>query len=367
MARKGLNIYKRKDGRWEGRYRVYINSIVGLKYFSIYGKSHAEAREKLLLRMAENKAPAKKCSLTVKNLFELWLTDSEGKLKDSTRANYIYKLNKYIYPAFGSVKYEKINVSLVNHFISERLRSGLSEKYTKDIVSLLKALGKYAFKVHKYADFFTDEVLPVKPKTKEIVCYTRAEKLKFISCANKDTDLTKLGFLLSYYTGVRIGELAALRWADIDLEGGTIHVRRTLQRIYDFDNSVGGEKTKVVITDPKSQKSNRIIPIPSFLSEFLLKHKAEKACFVLSGSESYVEPRCLSYRFKAFLKKEKLPSISFHTLRHMFATNCMELNFDMKSLSELLGHSGVEITIGRYVHSSFAHKQGLMARHTLAF
>ena len=115
-----------------------------------------------------------------------------------------------------------------------------------------------------------------------------------------------------------------------------------------------------MITEPKSQSSVRTIPIPRFLMEMLCKAKSSSECFVLSGNNKPVEPRAMQYRFAKILKKVNLPSVHFHSLRHAFATNCIALGFDVKTLSEILGHSSVEITLNRYVHSSMDRKRAYM-------
>ena len=158
------------------------------------------------------------------------------------------------------------------------------------------------------------------------------------------------------FTGLRIGELCALKWSDIDLSQRTISVSRTIQRI----KVQGG--TQLIITEPKSISSVREIPIPDCILPLLKNFCSKGESYILSGTAKPVEPRTMQYRFQALLKKAKLPSIHFHALRHMFATNCVELGFDVKSLSEILGHSGVEITLNRYVHSSLERKKAFMKK-----
>ena len=132
-------------------------------------------------------------------------------------------------------------------------------------------------------------------------------------------------------------------------------VSRTVQRVYN------GSSTEVIVGTPKSKSSVRTIPMPQTIYEMLKQSKAGDSAYVLSGNEKFVEPRTLQYRFKSFLKKADLPSINFHALRHMFATNCVKLGFDIKTLSEILGHSSVEVTLNRYVHSSMERKAACMA------
>ena len=164
-------------------------------------------------------------------------------------------------------------------------------------------------------------------------------------------------------TGLRIGELCALKWADIDLEKRILTVSKTLQRI---QIKGGSTKTKLILTEPKSETSKRSIPIPECLIEFLRKFQGDPEQFVLSGRAKPIEPRTMQYRFTTILKNGDLPSVHFHALRHMFPSNCVRLGFDIKSLSEILGHSGVEITLNRYVHSSFEQKTEFMVRLKLA-
>ena len=174
---------------------------------------------------------------------------------------------------------------------------------------------------------------------------------------NEEFDRNALGIALSLHTGIRIGELCALQWKDIDLTNRTITVRKTVQRIKCYG---GKNKTKLVITEPKSASSARIIPIPDCLIVVLEKFKDNADKYVLSGKYSPVEPRTVQYRFASVLKKANLPSVHYHSLRHAFATNCISLGFDVKTLSEILGHSSVEITLNRYVHSSLDRKRACM-------
>lgn len=173
-----------------------------------------------------------------------------------------------------------------------------------------------------------------------------------------------MGTALSMTAGLRIGELCPLQWRDIDLEKRIFTVTKTMQRIQCAD---GDKKTKLIITDPKSESSRRQIPIPDCMMSFLLKFKGKPNEYVLTGTDKPIEPRAMQYRFRTILKNAKLPSVHFHALRHIFASNCIKLGFDVKTLSEILGHSSVEITLNRYVHSSFDQKREYMKRIQMAF
>ena len=151
--------------------------------------------------------------------------------------------------------------------------------------------------------------------------------------------------------------MCALQWKDIDLTNRTITVRKTVQRIKNYG---GKTKTKLVITEPKSASSVRVIPIPEFLVVMLERFKDSSDKYILSGRYRPIEPRTVQYRFASVLKKANLPSVHYHSLRHAFASNCVALGFDVKTLSEILGHSSVEITLNRYVHSSLDRKRACM-------
>ena len=175
-----------------------------------------------------------------------------------------------------------------------------------------------------------------------------------------DMDFIKLGIYLSLFTGIRIGELCALKWENINLYEKMLYVKKTMQRIQTYDML---QKTKVIISSPKSACSLREIPLPDFLCNMLKKYKRADDYFLLSGSvQEYVEPRALQYKFKKIIKDCGLTDVNFHALRHTFATRCVEAGFEIKTLSEILGHSSVKITLDRYVHSSMELKRKNMEK-----
>ena len=209
-----------------------------------------------------------------------------------------------------------------------------------------------------------DGVTLHKKKTPEIKLLDEDEQNKLQQYIAKNQSISTIGVALSMSTGIRIGELCALQWRDIDLEKRILTVRKTMQRIQCPNQTA---KTKLIVTDPKSESSCRKIPIPECMMNFLQKFKGKSEDYVLTGTERAIEPRTMQYRFGKILKNAKLPSVHFHALRHIFASTCIRLGFDVKALSELLGHSSVEITLNRYVHSSFEQKKEYMKRLQLAF
>ena len=192
-----------------------------------------------------------------------------------------------------------------------------------------------------------------KGKAKEKSLLGKAEQTMLNNYLTSNPNASNVGILLSATTGIRIGELCALKWGNIDLEKRTLTIKNTVQRIKSIDGSTA---TKLIITLPKSNSSVRKIPLPDFIIPILRNLKGNNDYYILSGTRAIIEPRTMQYRFKHILSDLNLPNVSFHSLRHGFATTCIALGFDVKTLSEILGHSSVEITLNRYVHSSMERK-----------
>ncbi|MBP3854875.1 MAG: site-specific integrase [Ruminiclostridium sp.] len=350
------NIYKRKDGRYEARMPLGKDENGKRRYRSYYGNTVEEAEFKLLAEREPVVVPASLTEMTVKELTLEYISAIRPRLKESSEVNYRMKAEKHIIPAFGNMNCCLLKANDVYAFIEDKLKSGLSARYVTDIIVLLKSIYRYAARVYGISNCLEGIVMPKRTKP-EIILLSKSEQARLMAYLNEDFDLNALGIALSLYTGIRIGELCALQWKDVDLTNRTITVRKTVQRIKNYD---GKSKTKLVITEPKSASSVRVIPIPDFLVAMLERFKDSAEKYVLSDNCKPVEPRTLQYRFAAILKKANLPSVHFHSLRHAFATNCVALGFDIKTLSEILGHSSVEITLNRYVHSSLDRKRACM-------
>ena len=346
----GGSIYLRRDGRYEGRCRT-SGENGRLCYF--YGRSREEVVQKMQ-EFWENQS-FDDAQLTVEMLFEEWREAIRLRVKESTLANYEGKARSHLLPAFGKLPIQDVDPARLQCFISEKLGKGLSAGYISDMVILFKSMMKFAVSRYNIRNRIQEVVLP-KKKRAQIRLLSKGQQGSLHRYLNAHPDPTSLGVALSLFTGLRIGELCALRWEDVDLGRRTLSVTRTLQRIRTEKG------TKLVLTEPKSESSVREIPLPECLVPMLKKLACSGETYVLSGTEKPVEPRLMQYRFQRLLKKAYLPSIHFHALRHMFATNCVEMGFDVKSLSEILGHSGVEITLNRYVHSSLERKKQFMKR-----
>ena len=361
MPRKGENIYKRKDGRWEGRYIRQYNEQGKPKYGYVYARTYNAAKQLLIDKKASSATPEilHTSNLKYEDLLDEWMQFSRINIKESTYARYINLINTHIKPPLGKYPISKISTQLVEAYIDNQLKSGrmdgtggLSAKTVSDILTIIKSSFDYARynNIHIVCNL---SKLSIKQRKKDIRVLTVKEQEVLVNILTEDMDLFKFGTLFALYTGIRIGELCALQWENISLESATLKVQKTLQRIQDT-NKGASAKTKIVITEPKSKCSIRDIPIPKFLVEIARQFSGSPKAYILSGDKSrYVEPRTMQNHFKHYVDACGMEGVNFHALRHTFATRCIELGFEIKSLSEILGHANVNITLNRYVHSSF--------------
>ena len=358
MSRRGENIFKRKDGRWEGRYKSGYSETGKTKYSSVYARTYLECSQKL--QSAKRRTYVYTSSITFDKLFEQWLESRKNRVKKSTHMNYRTLYENHIRPKFADVSPDKITVFMINQYISELLESGgkhssgLSENTVQAVVIILKS-------IFKYGEINLDISNPAKnislPKTEfhEVETFTKSE-MNAIRKYAINSNISELGILLCLYTGMRIGEICALKWSDIDLNTQLISVNKTLYRI---KNPAGNNpKTIIIIDAPKSRNSIRKIPIPPFMITRLsdMKNNCFADSYFLTCSNNHTEPRAYRERYKNFLKSVDVPYRNFHVLRHTFATECIRCGIDVKTVSELLGHSSVKITLDRYVHPSIEDK-----------
>lgn len=356
-----MNIYLRKDGRYESR--IPTGKKDGKRTFLyVLSRTKEECIERVQAICQRNR-PHGTCPLTMADLFSEWHRSILHRVKESTAANYTMKADKHILPAFGDLPVGDITADRIYSFISEKKQAGFSPRYISDIVILMKTIFKYAVRTYQIFNPMDGIVLP-KKKAAEIQLLDEDEQKTLQKYIGQHQNRSALGVAIALTGGMRIGEICPLQWRDVDLEKRIFTVTKTMQRIQCAD---GDKKTKLIITDPKSESSRRQIPIPDCMMSFLLKFKGKPNEYVLTGTDKPIEPRAMQYRFRTILKNAKLPSVHFHALRHIFASNCIKLGFDVKTLSELLGHSSVEITLNRYVHSSFDQKREYMKRVQMAF
>ena len=360
MPKRGKNIYLRKDGRWEGR---FIKERVDGKarYGYVFGKSYEEAEKKLdeAAAMTPSTGSIEEC--TFSNLSAEYMDTMSPQLKASSKAKYSNLLDLYLIPRFGEQMVVNVSRSDVVLMSRELLLSGgakhqgLAPKTVNSVLSLMKNVMEYGSREKgiTIADI-TD--IAVKQPQKPMRILTREEQATVSDYLKDNLTECNLGIFLCLYTGLRIGEVCALRWEDIHIPEKYLYVHQTMQRIQVKGNPK--KKTEVVIQPPKSDCSIRSIPIPEEIIQLLLPVKKENNAFLLTGLPCvFIEPRCLENQFKAVIKECHIKDVNFHALRHTFATRCVELGFDIKSLSEILGHASVNITLNRYVHPSMDLKQ----------
>lgn len=280
MPRKGENIYKRRDGRWEGRYKIGT-----AKYHSIYGKTYQEVKEKLHVLKAVPMPTNSSGKLTVKELFEEWFSAVKFKVKESTYANYRMKADKHILPEFGDMRYKNLTVQTLHNFIENKLNCGLSAKYVSDIVIVFKSMTKYISGIHGFRNPLADVILP-KVKKKEMNLFSDSQQKQLCGHLLKNPSNTSICVFLSLYTGLRIGKICGLKWGDINFEKSILTVRRTVQRI-----RTGMHETRLIVDTPKSRSSQRTIPIPVFLMDILRKFRKCGEFYILSGNTKVTEPR----------------------------------------------------------------------------
>lgn len=365
MARHGSNIRKRKDGRWEGRYR-FLQADNSYKYKSVYGKTCGEVKEKLknvssqqnqvMLKEGSSCVGSKATSVKFGIIAEKWLQDIKETRKYSTYMKYRGIYEKYIKDTAWNTSICDISISLVNeHIFSKEREKKLSQNLKHTIIAVINQILKYAYENYEYPKIQLANKF-IKDKRKKVEVINHSEQAVLIHYLHKETDASKAGILLCIFTGLRLGEICSLKWEDIDFEQMIIHVNRTVQRVTTDGNK---RRTVLIITEPKSSFSKREIPISEGTAQILreIKHNGE----YIVGGKKPLDPRTYQNRFKKYLKDNTIKNYNFHALRHTFATNCIDYNMDIKSLSEILGHANVQITLNRYVHPSMDTKRRQLA------
>ena len=353
MPKKGEYVYRRKDGLWEARYVKEITSSGKKKFGSVYAHSCKEAKEKRQ-KIIDNIILPKSVSttdMTFIQLIEEWLDINKHRLKPSTYQRYKGYCKNHIVSTIGNCSVLSFTTSYIRNFALDRLEYGLSPRSINSILVFINTCLKYGNREYKTP--ITD-IIYFPESQQEMRVLTREEQGKLVTYLLENMDIYKFGILLTLYTGLRIGELCALQWGDI--ENDCIKVRKTMLRI-PSETHTG---TELIVVSPKTDTSVRTIPIPSFMLEMVgkfSKNKAAKDYLLSTDKKIIVEPRTMQYRLKKIYKDLDITGATFHSLRHTFATRGVEVGFDIKSLSELMGHSGVQTTLNLYVHSSIEQKR----------
>ena len=363
MSRKGENIRKRTEGRWEARY-LFTNETGEKIYKSVYADTYLEVKKKRLKILQENTTTRNTTKPILRELASEWLSNVQFSIKESSYTRYHRNIYRYILPYFEERNLQSIDIQAINAFKKD-LSNGceittkpLSAKTISDILSVLKLFLMFCEKDNYICpDFSRSITIKQAKKDYKILSADAREKIEGILW-NRNSEL-ELGILLALYTGLRIGELCALKWNDINLDEGIITITRTLERIADLNHNTD-KKTKIIIDTAKTNSSQRLIPLPRVLLEHLNNFQCADNIYVLTGSITPTEPHHFYEKYKKFMKENGIDDITFHALRHTFATQCVELGFDTKTLSEILGHSNVTTTLRCYVHPTMKAKRSQM-------
>ena len=373
MPRKGENIYKRKDGRWEGRYikdrtpdgKAIYGYLYAHSYRDLKSKMIATKQKETISEKKETVAPDK--TILFGELTDMWLNTAKIKIKDSTYVKYNNLLNAYILPELKDIHIQELSYSRIEEFANKLLTSGgkkkmgLSAKTVNDNISLIRTILRYA-QNHGIPINSLGNGIAMKCHTKELCVLSLSEQKNLCGYLMENMDSKNLGILICLLTGLRIGEICALRWEDISLSEKSLYVHSTLQRIQDFSDD-NQKKTKISISSPKSQCSIRTIPLTDDIVSLIFSVFPNQSGFVLTGDDKcFVEQRSMQNHFKRVCIAASISIVNFHALRHTFATRCIEVGFDVKSLSEILGHANVTITMNRYVHPSMDVKRENMSK-----
>lgn len=309
--------------------------------------------------------------LFLRDIGEMWIQSKKLQVKESTLNKYLITLTQYICPYLGDITIEAIDRRMVEQYLqllltqAGRDQQGLSPKTVADTLSVLNNILKYAEEMG-YPTVANACSVRIPKSSNTLQVLSKSEQKKITAYLLNEPGVLNLGILISLFAGLRIGEICALRWENISLSTGTIYVCQTLQRLYVLHDSSDPKQTRdaktyISISSPKSSSSIRTIPLPKQLTEKLSEYEQETG-FFLTGTEHYIEPRSYHNHFKKVLVKCGLKETNYHILRHTFATRCVELGFDSKTLSEILGHASVNITMNRYVHPTMDMKQRDMDR-----
>ncbi len=365
MPRRGDNIRKRKDGRWEARYVQEDCEDSKKRYGSVYGKTYQEAKEKreqIVIR--GRKRPSKTGGVLFQDILVAWQEANRINLKASSISRYQNLIDTHIFPELGNKRMEQINSSVINRFLSAKLengrldnKGGLSPAYVRSIALVISSAVAFGVSEKMCSPMQSSITKPALTK-KELTVLNPDKQTTLENELLEDMNEVKFLIYMTLYTGIRIGEACALRWEDIDLDAKLLYVRQTVSRVWFTHN--GKKKSKLVIGSPKTDSSLRCIPICSKLYSILSSFPyRKKQGYILESntSSSFVSPRTFEYRYKAILKKCALEPVNYHALRHTFATRCIERGVDIKSLSEILGHADVSVTLNTYVHSSIELKR----------
>lgn len=292
---------------------------------------------------------------TIREIAAAWKEYKRPYVKQSTMAAYVLILENHILPTFGEDN--SLPEQSVQAFVLHKIESGLSTKSVKDILIVLKMVMKFGVKKEWMTYYEWDIKYPPSSENKVLDVLSVTNHRKILNHIQSHFTFMGLGIYISLSTGLRIGEICALKWSDINVTDGILTVNRTIERIYIIE----GEKkhTELVINTPKTKNSCREIPMNKELLGMLkpLKKVVNDDYYILTNDERPTEPRTYRNYYKRLMEKLDIPKLKYHGLRHSFATRCIEVGCDYKTVSVLLGHSNISTTLNLYVHPNMEQKK----------
>ena len=292
---------------------------------------------------------------TIREIAAAWKEYKRPYVKQSTMAAYVLILENHILPTFGEDN--SLPEQSVQAFVLHKIESGLSTKSVKDILIVLKMVMKFGVKKEWMTYYEWDIKYPPSSENKVLDVLSVTNHRKILNHIQSHFTFMGLGIYISLSTGLRIGEICALKWSDINVTDGILTVNRTIERIYIIE----GEKkhTELVINTPKTKNSCREIPMNKELLGMLkpLKKVVNDDYYILTNDERPTEPRTYRNYYKRLMEKLDIPKLKYHGLRHSFATRCIEVGCDYKTVSVLLGHSNISTTLNLYVHPNMKQKK----------
>jgi integrase len=292
---------------------------------------------------------------TISEVISLWKKDKKQYVKKSSFSAYMLLIENHLMPVFGNK--HNLEESEVQSFVIQKLGQGLSHKTIKDILIVLKMVLKFGAK-NKWLEYHPFDIqFPTEREKTNIQVLNRTNQKKIMTYVQEHFTFRNLGIYICLSAGMRIGEICALAWEDIDVENGIIHIRKTIQRIYTIDEGIG--KTELILDSPKTKHSIREIPMSRDLLKMLkpIKKVVNNKFFVLTNDAKPTEPRTYRSYYKKFMQALDMPQLKFHGLRHSFATRCIESKCDYKTVSVILGHSNISTTLNLYVHPNLEQKK----------
>ena len=301
--------------------------------------------------------------MTTEEMILLWLSEKKPYVKESTLAQYRRTLRKVLIKECHLFDCEDFNEASCNKIINY-ITKQYTPKSLRNAIIILNQFFNFAFNQNIISVPIHLDVKILGAKSQKIQIMKASEQREFTRFLADNTDSSKLGILICLYTGLRLGEICSLQWKDIDFKNQSIRISKTVQRISD-----GSGSTYFLVSHPKTECSEREIPIPSFLFKFIkeMNKHSDETCYIATGTNNFLQPRTYQNRLKSYLKRCGLPCYHFHTLRHTFASRAIELGVDIKALSEILGHSSTKITLDLYVHPSMEHKKKELQKLSILF